>query len=225
MTKRTKYYIVNALNDGTAEVLIYGDIYPYADCVRARDLMADLKNLEGTCTRINVRINCRGGDVYEGIAIFNAIRNCATPCDTYIDGIAASMGGVIAMAGKKVYMSKYARLMTHKPSGGAWGTADELRQVATEIDDVEAILTDILVDKTGMTKQAVADKYLNGTDVYLSADAAQKAGLIDGIYDGEPVEIPSGMTNDDDIENVYHSHFTARLTNNLTDNNQIIIIT
>lgn len=212
MTKgKQKYYIVNKVDGQTAEILIYGDIFPYEGCVRASDFVADLMRLAKTCTLIKVRINSNGGDVFEGIAIFNAIRNCAVDCYTYIDGIAASMGSVIAMAGKKVFMSKYARLMAHKPSGGAWGNADELRRVADEIDDVEQILSDVYVSKTGLSKKQVGDQLLNGTDVYLNAAQAKKLKLVDDIYDGDQIDVPETITDLRDMVNIYHGHFAHKM--------------
>jgi ATP-dependent Clp endopeptidase proteolytic subunit ClpP len=202
---KQQYWIVNKLDNGIAEILLYGDIFPYEDCVNAKGVAQEIKELEKTCSKINVRINSGGGSVFEGIAIFNVIRNSKCEIDTYIDGIAASMGSVIAIAGKKVYMSKYARLMTHKPSGGAWGTALELRKAADAIDDCESIASDIYAARTGLSKAQVAEKFLNGTDVYFNAEAAKKAGLIDDIYDGEPVDVPKGVTDFKEVCALYNT--------------------
>lgn len=205
-----KYWVVNKIDSNIAEILIYGDIYPYADCVTAKGFATELKELEKTCSKIHVRINSNGGSVFEGIAIFNAIKNSSCEIHTYIDGIAASMGSVIAMAGKKVFMSKYARLMTHKPSGGAFGSSDDLRQMANEIDDCEKILNAIYVSKTGLTVQEVSQKFLNGKDMYFSAEEAKRERLIDGIYDGEPVELPDNTKDTNKIWSAYNAKLQNR---------------
>jgi len=223
--RNEKYWIVNKLDAITAEILIYGDIYRYDGCVNASDFVKELKGLEKSCSKINVRINSNGGDVFEGIAIFNAIKNSPCDIDIYIDGMAASMGSVIAMAGRKVYMSRFARLMTHKPSGGAWGNADDLRRAADEIDDCEKILSDIYVSKTGMTSQKVSDDLLNGKDVYFNADQALKAGLIDGIYDGAKVEVPETMTDFKEIWSMYRAQLHIEDTEEVfTENSTTIIL-
>lgn len=67
---------------------------------------------------IQVWINCPGGSVVEGYKIFNAILKSKTPVDTYNMGIAASMGGVVFMAGRNRKMADYALMMIHSPSGG-----------------------------------------------------------------------------------------------------------
>ena len=108
----------------------------------------------------------------------------------------ASMGSAIAMAGRKVYMSRIARLMTHKASGGAWGNSDEIKELLKELEAIDEILADQYASKAGCSKEDAIKKYLNGTDMYFSADAALKEGLIDGIYDSDAkVEVPKGVKN------------------------------
>ncbi len=205
-------FVVNQLSGGVAEILIYGDIYPYENCIRAIDVVTKIKELEKTSTKINVRINSNGGAAYEGIAIFNAIRNCACDIDTYIDGIAASIASVIFFAGNKLYMSQYARLMTHKPSGGAFGLAAELRKTADEIDACEETLNAIYVARTGLTSAEVSEKFLNGKDNYFTAQAALSEKLIDDIYDGEKVEVPATITNTKDVWSIYNKHLQNRIS-------------
>ena len=211
---KNKYWILNKLGDGTPEIYLYGDIYPYEDCVNASALAKELKELEKTCTKINVRINSCGGSVYEGIAIFNLLRNSKCEIDTYIDGIAASMGSVIAMAGKKVYMSRYGQLMTHKPSGGAFGTAEELRKTADAIDGVEKIICALYMERTGMTEEQVREKLLNGNDVWLGIDEAMKIKLVDDTYDVEqqkPVAGSSVTAMWSEFNNVLAARLTAKV--------------
>ena len=98
-------------------ILLYGDIGEYSD-VTAAAIVRELMEAEASGKRIDVRINSNGGDVYTGIAIFNALRGSKADIHIYVDGIAASMASVIALCGKPVEMSKYARLMLHSVSGG-----------------------------------------------------------------------------------------------------------
>lgn len=93
-------------------ILLYGDIGEHED-VRSGDIARELIEAEAAYKKIDVRINSNGGDVYAGIAIFNAFRNSKADITIYVDGIAASMASVIALCGKPVKMSKYARLMLH----------------------------------------------------------------------------------------------------------------
>ena len=88
-------------------ILLYGDIGEYSD-VTAAAIVRELMEAEASGKRIDVRINSNGGDVYTGIAIFNALRGSKADIHIYVDGIAASMASVIALCGKPVEMSKYA---------------------------------------------------------------------------------------------------------------------
>ena len=192
--------------------MLYTTIGTYDDCISAQQFVKELKTLELANSKVNLRINSGGGSVYEGIAIFNAIRNSRCEIDCYIDGIAASMASLIAMACKKVYMSKYARLMTHLPSGGAWGNAAELRTTADELDALTATAVLMYKGKTGLNDADVTAKFLNGKDSWFSAAEAKKAGLIDDIYDGAAVAIPDNVTDKTALWNTYNMQLNHEQT-------------
>lgn len=114
-------------------ILLYGEIGEY-DRVRSGDIARELIEAESVSKRIDVRINSIGGEIFTGMAIFNAFRQSAADITIYIDGVAASMGSVVAACGKPVKMSRYARLMVHSPSGGAYGNADEMEKTAGDAE-------------------------------------------------------------------------------------------
>ena len=207
-----KYWIVNQLDNNTAEMLLYG--YIGGDDVTASDFVRELKALENVNSKINIRINSGGGSVFDGFAIFNAIKNSKVTVETYIDGIAASMGSVIALAGSKVYMSKLARFMTHKPSGFAAGSANEMRQNAQLLEGLENSLASIYAAKTGLTLDQAKEKYLTNSDKWFTADEASTEGFVDAIYDGEEVEEPKAITDEKTIWNHYNQVFQNAFTKN-----------
>lgn len=209
--KKTLIVLNKGSKKQVPEILVYGDI----DADMAASFARELKALEKTSKVINIRINSEGGSVYHGIAMFNLVRQSPAEIDIYIDGIAASMASAMAMAGRKVYMNKYARLMTHKPSGGAWGTAEDLRQVADEVEACETILKDMYVKKTGLSADEVSAKFLNGKDNFFSAAQAKSAGLIDDTYDGEAVEVEEN----EDVKALFNK-FQVVLSAKLEGNNK-----
>lgn len=172
--------------DGAACLLLYGNIGNYED-VRSGDIVRELLEIEASYERIDVRVNSMGGEVYAGIAIFNALRNSEADITIYIDGIAASIASVIAACGKPVYMSRFARLMIHSVSGGCWGNKEDLRKCIDEIDALEETLSDIYASRTGKTSEEIRTAYFDGEEHWFTADEALEAGLIDGVYDTEPV--------------------------------------
>ena len=129
--------------DGTACVLLYGNIGSYDDDIRSGDIVRELMEIEAVYKKVDIRVNSMGGEVYSGIAIFNALRGSKADVNIYIDGIAASIASVIASCGKPVHMSRYARLMVHSVSGGCYGNKDEIRQCVDEIESLEETLADI----------------------------------------------------------------------------------
>jgi ATP-dependent Clp endopeptidase proteolytic subunit ClpP len=182
-----KKKLLNLVADGdTATILLYGVIGDWED-VKTAAITRELMEAESTYKRINVRINSVGGEVYAGIAIFNALRSSKADIRIYVDGIAASMASVIALCGKPVEMSKYARLMLHAVSGGSYGTKADMQKVIEEMESLETTLCDMYAEKTGMSAEEIKSAYFDGTDHYLTANEAFELGFIDGIYDSEPV--------------------------------------
>lgn len=166
-------------SNSKGEIIIYGLIVEGS----SSEIINQLKVLEKNHNTIVVRINSAGGSVFEGIAIFNTLRNSTSVIETYIDGLAASMASVIALAGSKVYMSKSAMYMTHRASGCIAGGADDIRNFAALMDDVEKTMCEIYAKRTGLTIEEARYKYLNGTDRWMTAQEALDEKLIDGIYD------------------------------------------
>lgn len=177
---------------GVSTIYMYGDIgYEVASGQIAAELAACAEASE----RIDIRINSNGGDVFSGIAIYNAIRQSKADIRLYVDGVAASMASVIALCGRPVEMSQYARLMLHSVSGGCYGNKQEMARCIAEIESLEDSLGEMYAKRMGIGKEEVKARYFDGTDHWLTAQEALQMGLIDGIYDAEPVA--EGSTPED----------------------------
>jgi ATP-dependent protease ClpP protease subunit len=202
-----KIWAVNKLDNQTAEILLYG--YIGGDKVNAADFVAELKQLESKYTTIKLRINSGGGSIFEGFAIFNAIKQSSCKIDAYIDGLAASMASVIVLACDKIYMSKVAMLMTHRPSGAAMGNPDQLRSTADMLEQLEETVCTIYKDRTGLSMDEVKSKYMGTSDNWLSAQDALEAKLIDGVYDSpKPASLPpANMRQEKDLVNYFTNSF------------------
>lgn len=177
----------NVSSDGkSADIYIYGPIgfswydengWDAAGFVREFNLLA------AKCDRINIHINSPGGIIDEGLPIFNAIQSCSKDTHTYIDGIAFSMGAVIALAGKTVHAAKNALMLFHNASGWASGNAQDFRETADMLDTYDSSLITSLSSKTGLTEAQVREQYFDFKDHLLSATDAKQAGFIDVIED------------------------------------------
>ena len=190
-------------------ILMYGDIGEYSK-VRSADITRELIEAEAQYSKIDVRINSYGGDVYTGIAIFNALRNSSADITIYIDGVAASMASVIALCGKRVEMSRYARLMLHGVQGGCYGNKKEIEECLKDIEVLENTLCGMYAEKLSKTPEEIKNEYFDGTDHWLTAEEALSLGFIDNIYDADPVPEDSSP---EQIYNTFNNRLEAQSQN------------
>lgn len=176
------------MSDDTAEIMVYGDISDYWGAVSSSEFKRELDRL-GNVNNLSIRINSNGGSVTSGWAIYNVLKQHKAFKTVYVDGIAASMGAFIAMAGDEILMSNAGLLMIHKPWGIAMGEAEELRQEADTLDKMFNIAVKIHAERTGTSEDDVRDMMTKTT--YLNAEEALELGFIDEIieYDGEDTEL------------------------------------
>ena len=171
----------------TCCILLYGEIGDYAD-VTASDIVSRLMAAEQTYRKIDVRINSVGGEVFTGIAIFNALRQSKADITIYIDCIAASTASFIAGCGRPVKMGRFAQLMLHRPTSYARGDAKKLAASAAQLEQIENILCQIYAERTGRTVEDIRDTYMDGADHWLTADEALALGFVDEIFDDPSAE-------------------------------------
>ncbi len=201
--------LLNAIpkSDGSVSVLLYGEVGNWGD-IKSTQVVSELMEVEKLYHRIEIHINSTGGDVFSGIAIHNALKASKADISIYVDGVAASIAGVIALCGKPLYMSQYARLMIHKVSGGAYGSAKELRETADLIESLEASLAEIIASRSTLSKEEVTERYFaDGADHWLTAKEALELKMIDGIHDLPKVD---NLGEDSTTEEIYKA-FNNRL--------------
>lgn len=169
---RSWYEIKNAEGD-VAEVFVY-DAIDFIG-VSAEDFVRDLAAIDaGT---INLRINSPGGDVFDGVAIANALRNHSATVNAYVDGLAASIASIIALAGDTVTMARGSFLMIHDPWAGVVGTAEDMRQTAGILDKIRDQLESIYVERSGLDAEKV--RQMMAEETWLNSDEAVEMGLAD----------------------------------------------
>lgn len=176
-----------------ADLLIYGEISdePTQGKACSREIVKELLQLEKTCDKVRIRVNSQGGEVYPGIAIFNAIRRAKCDIDIYTDGVSASIAGIIALCGRKHYMGRYSRLMIHAVSGGVFGNIPDLQRMIEEIANLEKTLSEIISERMQITPEEARLRFFDGSDHWFTAEEAVNLGLADGVFDEE---IPGAAT-------------------------------
>lgn len=144
------------------------------------DSVADL--LAGVKPGGTVHLNTPGGTIYQGLAVYNQLKD-KKPKSVRVDGLAASMGSIIALAGERTEMTKGSLMMIHNPWNLAIGDSQELRKTADILDKFKQSLLDIYVDKTGQERELLAE--MMDEETWLSADEAVEWGFADAVIEDE----------------------------------------
>ncbi len=200
-------------------ILLYGVIGGEDKDIDCAQSVAAIKDLETRYHNIDVHINSLGGDVYGGLAIFNALRESEANVNIYVDGVAASMAAVIALCGKPLHMSRYSRLMLHTVSGAVRGSAKVMRSYAEQIDALTDMLATIVAERMSLSVDEVKARFFDGSDHWLSAQEALDLRLADSIYDMPDGAMPEkGAT----AEAIYE--FTNRLNSQPQIKNNMVIL-
>jgi ATP-dependent Clp protease, protease subunit len=176
------WYEFRAQAQSGAEILIYDQIG--ACGIPAKTFLDELKAL-GPVAELTVRINSPGGSVFDGVAIYNALKRHDAVVTVWIDGIAASIASMIAMAGDEIVMPENAMLVLHDPSGLVAGTAADMRAMAEALDKMKAGLVAAYRDKSGRGNAEI--EALLAAETWLSAQEALALGLADWVE--EPVRM------------------------------------
>lgn len=167
------FEIRNAAVD-EAELLIYDEIDSWWG-VAAADVIAALATI--TTPRLRVRVNSPGGSVFEGLAIANALRSHPADVTVQVDGLAASIASVIALAGDRLVMMPNSMLMIHDASGLCYGDATDMQQMADVLDKISTNIAGAYAAKAGGT--AADWRGAMRAETWYLPDEAVEAGLAD----------------------------------------------
>jgi len=193
----------NIVKDATAKeatIFIYGviggwDFDKWEPINTADKFVEDFAALEPTVDVIHVKINSPGGNIWDGLPIYNTLRNSTKTINTYVDGIAYSMASLIALAGDHVYGYSNSMLMFHNGSTYAYGNAKQLRDSAETLKSYDEALSSIIEEKLGISAEKVAELYLNFNDNYFVGKKAQKLGFFDEIITSKKADLPENIEN------------------------------
>jgi ATP-dependent Clp endopeptidase proteolytic subunit ClpP len=173
------------------------------------------QQIESNKKDITVKLHTYGGSVFDGNLIYNTIANSIANVQIHIVGIAASMGAIISLASDKVYIVENGYIMIHAPSGGVYGTANDLESNIKLMRSMEQNFISKLLEKTGKNQDYVK-KWLVG-DNWFDANQALQEGLVTGII--EPETKINKNFNPSQLGTVaVYNRFSALLKNNTNIN-------
>lgn len=178
---KNKYYALYVDEDQqTANINIYGDItsYPWTEKdVSAYNLSKEIEGLD--VEQINIYLNSYGGEVAEGIAIYNSLKRHKAAVKIVCDGMACSIASVIFMAGDERIMNNASLLMIHNAWTYTSGNADQLRKEADDLDKISNLSVKAYMEHINISEEEL--RTLLDAETFLSPDEALEYGFATAI--------------------------------------------
>lgn len=164
--------------------------------ITAQDFVDELLGIDADT--IDLHVNSPGGDVFDGVAIMNAVADHPATVNVIVDGLAASAASYIALAGDSVKMNRGSQMMIHDALGLCVGNAADMAQMKTLLDRISDTIAGLYADKAGGTVEAWRD--LMRAETWYSASEAVDAGLADSSTagPGDPDENPDEDEDEDE---------------------------
>lgn len=181
-----QFYAMSAKNN-VGRIDIYDDIGFFG--TSAAKFAKEFSDLEASCKNIEVHISSNGGSMYDGLAIYNRIRQSKIPVTIHIDGLAASSASLIAMAGDETHMAQNALLMMHMPHTVTFGGKNDHEAALSALEAAEKAILVAYVNKSGKPEDEVRDLLAanGGEGTWFGADEAKEAGFVDKVVKGKKI--------------------------------------
>lgn len=173
-------------NGSTGEIVLYSLIGDdgWGDGISSTAFKQDLDGL-GPVSTINLRINSPGGYVFEGVTMLNLLVQHQAKVIVHVDGLAASIASVIAMAGDEIRIADSAMMMIHNAATFAWGDARDLRAAADTLDTITGVIKNTYVKRTKQTEDALTT--MMDAETWFTAAQALELGFADTVV--EPMQV------------------------------------
>ena len=187
------WYSLKASGEAEArsiEVYVYGEIGTWG--ITANQFVRDLAAMDDGVSPIVVAFNSIGGDLFDGLAIHNALSRLGERCTGRVDALAASAASVAVCGAHKVVIASNAMLMIHNPWTYAAGDAEDLRKVATALDQALEVIIAAYKAKSPNIDEVELRRLVNA-ETWLTASEAVALGLADEVGEGVTVKACLGQ--------------------------------
>lgn len=176
-----KYDFKNEAEVATLKIYDYIGDDGWGGGITAQDIEEELNNASNK--PLNIYINSNGGEVFEGFAIYNILKRYSGYKTVVIDGLAASIASVIAMAGDKVQMNTASMMMIHNASGLCYGNADDMKKVVQALEQINEVIRDVYKTRTNLDDERLTN--LMDNETFMTAKECVEYGFADEIVDKE----------------------------------------
>lgn len=184
----------DAVESDDSELILEGPIASetwWGDEVTPQEFREELKKHQGKA--LTVVLNSAGGDVFAGISIYNALRELDAEVTIRVDGLAASIASIIAMAGDKVIMSPGSMMMIHRPSVFAAGNVDDLEKAKEVLLTIEESIVPIYAERTGLDTKEIED--MLEAETWMSAERTVELGFADEVAKSDKPTVKQTIQN------------------------------
>ena len=176
-----EWYKIKNKSSEVSDIYLFNDIGTFG--ITAQSFIDEIKEYEDR--ELNIHINSLGGEVFEGMAIYSIIQRRTSKTTVYIEGIAASIASVIALAADEVIMSENSLLMIHNAWGGTQGEAKDMRKQAEILEKITNEIAEVYVKKTKIPYNEIVE--MMDEETWLTAEEAVALGFVDSI--SEPIQV------------------------------------
>ena len=198
--------IQNKSKSKSADIYIYSEIGGFE--MNAQSFIDEFKHLKNK--DINVHINSLGGSVFDGLAIYTALKNHSKKVTTKVEGIAASIASVIAMAGDSIEIAENSLFMIHNPFAMAGGDATELRKTASVLDKIRDEIADIYAKKSKQDTETLVG--LMDAETWFNSNETLELGFVNNVTGAVEIQ------NNYDISKF--SNITSEKINSIINSNK-----
>lgn len=186
--KKIKPEITNEVTEGGHVLTLSGRVsknyFEDDNHINITTISEQLKDVEGNIT---IRLNSGGGDVFEGIEIYNFLKSLDNKVTIEVTALAASAASIIAMAGDEIKMCTGSTMMIHEASTIAWGTKADIQKVLNSLDTIDESLISIYAERTSRSVEEIQNWLEEET--WFTAEKAVELGLADGIRDKKETSV------------------------------------
>lgn len=207
--KTKRFYNLVKQPNNSLDIDIYGDIggWYYENTIES--LAEQIKNMTDV-NEINVYINSYGGELSEGLAIYNALKQHKATVNTYVMGFACSSASLIFMSGDNRYISKSSMLMIHNAICSCYGNSDDMRAMAETLDKMNGAIRNVYADNINISMDDL--KTLLDNETFLNYEECVNYGFATDTFNDENEENKAFSNSAiDRIINTLHEKFTSEL--------------
>ncbi|MFR5267199.1 head maturation protease, ClpP-related [Clostridium sp.] len=199
-----KYWEFKNQANNEADLYLYIEIASWGGGYAAHSAQSFKQELDdlGEINALNIYINSPGGDVFEGIAIMNMIKRKNCTKNIYIDGMAASIASVIAMAGDNIIMPSNAMMMVHNAWTYAAGNSNDFKKLAEDLDKINTSIKQAYLDKAGDKLDGETITSLMDNETWLTAQECFNYGLCNQVGENKSVAAKFDLNSLNNYKNI-----------------------